>query len=95
MLEQLDQIESQALAALNSLNGEKEIEAWRVAHLGRSSPLMEIFDNIGQLSKEERPAVGKRANEVKRALESALEARTEALAAGGPGAAPWSRSAWM
>jgi phenylalanyl-tRNA synthetase alpha chain len=34
---------------------------------------------LGKLSKEERPLVGKRGNEVKRALEAALEAKAETL----------------
>jgi phenylalanyl-tRNA synthetase alpha chain len=46
-----------------------------VTHLGRSSTLMSVFDQMGSLSKEERPAVGRRANEVKRMLEAALNAK--------------------
>jgi phenylalanyl-tRNA synthetase alpha chain len=50
-----------------------------VAYLGRSSPLMQVFEKLGKVSKEERPAIGRRANEVKRALETALGERGEAL----------------
>jgi len=50
-----------------------------VAHLGRSSPLMTVLGDLGKLSKEERPALGKRGNEVKRALEDAHAARAAAL----------------
>jgi phenylalanyl-tRNA synthetase alpha chain len=38
-----------------------------------------VFDGLGKLSKEERPAIGRRANEVKRALETAYEQRSQAL----------------
>jgi len=79
MLAQLDQIERNALAALEAVEDEAALEGWRVAHLGRSSPLMATFDQLGSLPKEERPAIGRRANEVKRALESGLAARSEAL----------------
>ncbi len=79
ILDQLEGIEGQALEALAAAQDEKSLEAWRVAHLGRSSPLMGVFDGMGRLSKEERPAVGRRANEVKRALETALAERSEAL----------------
>ncbi|RPI31557.1 MAG: phenylalanine--tRNA ligase subunit alpha, partial [Chloroflexota bacterium] len=44
-----------------------------------SSPLMLTFDRLGQIPKEERPAIGRRANEVKRALESKLEEKSEML----------------
>ncbi|MEJ2163875.1 MAG: phenylalanine--tRNA ligase subunit alpha [Robiginitalea sp.] len=46
------------------------LEEWRVINLGRSSPLMGVFDQLGQLPKEDRPAIGRRANEVKKSLEA-------------------------
>jgi phenylalanyl-tRNA synthetase alpha chain len=73
MLEQLKQVEEAGLKALESVHDEAALEAWRVAYLGRSSGLMQIFGKFGQLSKEEKPVVGQRANEVKKALESAFE----------------------
>jgi phenylalanyl-tRNA synthetase alpha chain len=79
MLSQLEQIERSALTALEDIQDEAALEGWRVTHLGRSSPLMQVFDKMGGLAKEERPAVGRRANEVKRALESALAARANVL----------------
>jgi phenylalanyl-tRNA synthetase alpha chain len=75
MLEQLNQIENQALSELGSALDEDSLQRWKVAHLGRNSPLMKTFDGLGGLSKDERPAVGRRANEVKRLLEGALESR--------------------
>ena len=79
MLAQLDQIEASALAALQAVADETSLEAWRVAYLGRSSPLMGVFDQLGSLPKEERPLIGRRANEVKRALEAALATAAEEL----------------
>jgi phenylalanyl-tRNA synthetase alpha chain len=79
MLDQLDTIEREALAALEAASDAAALERWRVAHLGRNSPLMTLLGDLGKLSKEERPALGKRGNEVKRALEAAHAARVEAL----------------
>lgn len=79
MLETLDRIESNALQALEAIVDESALEQWRVTHLGRSSPLMKVFDQLGGLPKEERPQIGRRANEVKRSLEAALETRMQAL----------------
>jgi phenylalanyl-tRNA synthetase alpha chain len=79
MLEQLNQIESQALVELENVQDEDSLQRWKVAHLGRNAPLMKTFDQLGGLSKEERPAVGRRANQVKRALESGFEARSARL----------------
>jgi phenylalanyl-tRNA synthetase alpha chain len=79
MLDELDRIEAAALAALEMAHDEAVIEAWRVAHLGRSAALMQVFEGLGRLGKDERPAVGRRANEVKRRLEGALAEKTQAL----------------
>jgi phenylalanyl-tRNA synthetase alpha chain len=79
MLNELNQILEQAQSALQKVNNEESLENWRVTYLGRSSPLMHTFDRLGQIPKEGRPTIGRRANEVKRALETALEQRSELL----------------
>jgi phenylalanyl-tRNA synthetase alpha chain len=79
MLEKLKEIQVTAIAALERVQDETALEAWRVAHLGRSSALMQLFNGFGQLSKEERPVIGQRANEVKKALETALEAKSDEI----------------
>jgi phenylalanyl-tRNA synthetase alpha chain len=79
MLERLEQIEKSALQSLEGAADTTALEAWRVAHLGRNAPLMAALGDLGKLSKEERPAIGKRGNEVKRKLEAAHAARAERL----------------
>ncbi|HEX7975643.1 MAG TPA: hypothetical protein VF498_14630, partial [Anaerolineales bacterium] len=49
MLPQLDQIEQAALSSLESVGDEEALQRWKVAHLGRSSPLMQTFDGLGDL----------------------------------------------
>ncbi len=79
MLDKLNEIEKSALESLQSITEPAALEAWRVATIGRSSPLMMVFAELGKLSKEERPIVGAAANRVKVALESALEERSKAI----------------
>ncbi len=79
MLDQLAEIQRSALDELGNVQDSETLERWRVARLGRSSPLMQAFDGLGKLPKEERPAIGRRANEVKRLLETALAEKSEAL----------------
>jgi phenylalanyl-tRNA synthetase alpha chain len=69
MLNQLEEIEQAALVALDEVEDEQAMEQWRVANLGRSSPLMAVFDQMRDLPKDERPAIGRRSNEVKQKLE--------------------------
>src|SRR4030067_3728043 len=82
MLQKLDEIQRAALAALEAVDDESALESWRVAYLGRSAPLMSVFDQLGSLPKDERPAIGRRANEVKRALEASLAEKDAALRQG-------------
>ena len=77
--EQLEQERNQALAALEETRNAEELEAWRLAHLGKASPVMQAFSGLGKLPAEERPLVGKAANAVKVALESAYSAKSEQI----------------
>ncbi|MGD8622255.1 MAG: phenylalanine--tRNA ligase subunit alpha [Anaerolineales bacterium] len=79
MLKRLEELEEEALAALDTIQGEQALQEWKVKFLGRSAELGKITESLGDLPKEERPAVGRRANEVKRSLEAAYETRSETL----------------
>jgi len=79
MLDKLNAIEKSALESLNAVNDATSLEAWRVANVGRNSPLMGVFAEFGKLSKEERPVIGQAANRVKVALESALEEKSKTV----------------
>lgn len=79
MLEKLNEIEKAALETLAATDNETALENWRVGNLGRSSAVMSIFSQMGGLSKEERPLVGQRANQVKVNLEKAFADRAESI----------------
>ncbi len=79
MIDKLTEIEHAGLDSLKMVQEDAALESWRVAHLGRSSPLMQVFSGLGGLSKEERPVVGQQANQVKKALEAAFTIRLEEL----------------
>lgn len=75
MLEALEKIRQQAAEALGGVQDEAALEQWRTQFLGRNSELMQSLKQLGVLSAEERPKVGQKVNEVKQALEAALEER--------------------
>lgn len=79
MLEKLNEIEKTALQSLKSITDAAALEAWRVANLGRSSALMNVFSEFGKLSKEEKPVVGAAANRVKVKLEAEFESQSQAV----------------
>lgn len=75
MLDDLNKLRDAALAELSPIWEEPAVEAWRVKYLGRKGAIADVMDKLGTLPKEERGAVGKLANEVKTALESAFNAQ--------------------
>ncbi len=81
MTEQLEGILQQAQQSLVSVEQESDLQAWRIQYLGRASALSQVLDGLKELPREQRPAVGKRANEVKTALETAFAARQAELQA--------------
>jgi len=79
MLKQLEKLHKDALDALDKVTDQEGLGQWRSAHIGRKSPLMDVFTQMREMGKAERPKVGKRANEVRQALEAAFEKRQIAL----------------
>lgn len=79
MLDDLEKMRGEALAALDNAQDEAGVELWRTLYLGRNSALMQSLKQLGALSADERPKAGQKANEVKQALEAALEQRRAAL----------------
>lgn len=75
----LEQIQQKALEELDEVSNQKALSEWQVLYLGRSSGLMDVFKGLGELSSEERPLVGKQANQVKQTLEKALDEKKEHL----------------
>ncbi len=79
MLVKLDDIKQEGLAALVEIGDEEALSQWKVTHLGRSSAIMDVFKNMGSVPKEERGNVGRTANQVKTALETAFTEKEAAL----------------
>ena len=79
MYEELTELERQALGELEVAADTAGLEAWRVRYLGRKGELAEAMKRLGSLPREERPAYGQAANQVKAALETAFGAREQAL----------------
>ena len=81
MKEQLANIRAQALAAFEGAQSAAELDSLRVQYLGKKGELTAVLKMMGKLSAEERPAMGQLANEVRAALEQALEAKGKELEA--------------
>ena len=79
MKEQLAKIRAEAVAAFENAKASAQLDALRVQYLGKKGELTAVLKQMGKLSAEERPAMGQLANDVRAALEKALEERGKAL----------------
>ncbi|WP_346937429.1 phenylalanine--tRNA ligase subunit alpha [Clostridium sp.] len=79
MKEQLEQIKKIALEQLSQVTDKTELENIRVKYLGKKGELTAILRGMGKLSAEERPVVGKIANEVREEIENAIDTKGEAI----------------
>jgi phenylalanyl-tRNA synthetase alpha chain len=81
MREQLAKIRAEALAAFESVQDAARLDELRVKYLGKKGELTALLKQMGRLTPEERPVMGQLANDVRAALEGALEASSKKLEA--------------
>lgn len=80
MKNDLQRILEEGLQAIEAASSQKELDEVRSRYTGRSGALAAAMKRLRELPPEERPEVGRLANEVKGRLEAAEAARREALA---------------
>jgi phenylalanyl-tRNA synthetase alpha chain len=81
MKEQLEKIRAEALSAFENAKVAADLDALRVQYLGKKGELTAVLKQMGKLSAEDRPVMGQMANDVRAALESALDKASQKLEA--------------
>ena len=80
MREKLLAIKADVPARLEQVETDTQLEALRVEVLGKKGALTAILRMMGQLSAEERPAMGQLANEIRTDIESMIASKKSELA---------------
>src|SRR5215468_2458480 len=75
MIDRIAELKAEGEAAIAGASGTDALEEARVRYLGRKAELPNMLRGVAQLPPEERGAVGRAANEARRALEAAFEQR--------------------
>lgn len=70
---ELQTLQQDAQTAIASVNDLDDLEQLRIHYLGKKGQLSVILKGMGKLSAEERPQIGAIANQVKEAVQSALD----------------------
>ncbi len=79
MKEKLSAILCEAKEAIEKADTKEALEELRVKYLGKKGELTSILKMMGSLTNEERPIIGKLANEVRAGIEEVLTEKTDAL----------------
>ncbi|MGE4485580.1 MAG: phenylalanine--tRNA ligase subunit alpha [Oscillospiraceae bacterium] len=79
MKKKLEQLRSEALEKLKSIEAPADIETLRVKYLGKKGEITAILKQMGGLSAEERPVIGQLANEVRARIEESIAEASGAL----------------
>ncbi|MGN1001226.1 MAG: phenylalanine--tRNA ligase subunit alpha [Oscillospiraceae bacterium] len=79
MKEQLKELRERSLREIGAVESADALEALRIKYLGKKGELTAILKQMGRLSAEERPVMGQMANEVRAAVENALEESKRAV----------------
>ncbi|HMJ04301.1 MAG TPA: phenylalanine--tRNA ligase subunit alpha [Conexibacter sp.] len=80
MIERIDELRTEAEAAIAAATTSDALEQARVRFLGRRAELPNLLRGVAQLPPKQRGAVGKAANVARTALEALIEARGAELA---------------
>ena len=80
IIDELISLQAETLDRVAAAADTTELESVRVGVLGKKGTLTGYLRGMGQLAPEDRASVGKTANEVRNAVETALEARKAELA---------------
>ncbi len=77
--ERLQELASEAAQMIESAKDEAALETAEIRYLGRKGLLPSLLKEMASASAEERPALGRQANEIKQLLEGKLAATKERL----------------
>ena len=75
----LDDLVSQAEAAVAAATEVKTLDDVRVSYLGKKGEITALLKSLGKLSAEERPAAGAKINEAKQTVQVAIDAKKAEL----------------
>ncbi len=76
---ELNDIQKEAEQSIAAAQTKDEVEEIRIRVLGRKGSLTLMLRSLGELPPEQRGPMGKKANEVKKAIETALDEKIEQL----------------
>ena len=75
---ELEAIVEEARSAVENANTPAELDAVRVAYMGKKGKITDLMKGLGKLSNEERPAAGQKINQAKQEVQGLINAKLKA-----------------
>jgi phenylalanyl-tRNA synthetase alpha chain len=82
MIEQIKQIEQDALQEIKSILTADQLEAYRVKYLARKGLVPSLFDSLKTVDQTERPSMGKHLNELRNKVQAIFDDKREDIEKG-------------
>ncbi|HCW50751.1 MAG TPA: phenylalanine--tRNA ligase subunit alpha [Clostridiales bacterium] len=79
LLRRLEEADARAREAVARARSRPELEEVRVRFLGRGGEITQVLRSLGRVEPQRRPELGRRANEVREAVEALIRERAEAF----------------
>jgi phenylalanyl-tRNA synthetase alpha chain len=79
VLEQIDSLLTEARAELAQVQSPADLEQFRIKFLGSNGKVKDLMKLLGQVPKEQKPAVGQKVNGAKESITTAFEERKAGL----------------
>ena len=76
LLEDLQQLQTQAATELDACNSPETLEQWRIKYLGSKGAVKASMAKLKDVPKADKPAAGKALNETKQALQKMFDSRS-------------------
>jgi len=79
MEQALEQLQEEACGALEQVSDKDQLEDFRIKYLGRNGMIGTLMRQLGSVAAEDRPRLGKRANEIKNNLETLFSDKQQSI----------------
>jgi len=89
MLNRINQLKSEFESDISTVSNLKEIEGIRIKYLGKNGSIPELFEELKNVSKQEKPVIGKELNLLKKLAEEKFKQKKEELESAATTAKEW------
>ncbi len=74
-----DEINTSILEESSNVKNAQELEAFRIKYLGRKGLISDIYASLGSASKDQKPVIGKNANDLRNSIQSIIDNKKNAF----------------